>query len=291
LFSMSKKVLIITGMHRSGTSVISQWLHKCGLVIGDNLLGPAAGNEEGHFEDSDFVSLHEELLKQTFLPNTGLTSDSLPVLSQEQIDKIRSLIIKKRSLHKEWGWKDPRTCLFLPVYKQLIPDALYLVIIRDPVASVSSLINRRYLWLKNKNSKNWFRRWKWKNKKSLIKETLYKKYSEYYLKVWISYNNTILKHINSINTNSFLVVSYDSLHSSDEAIFSQLKNKWDFNLSYVDFKTIFKERLLSLPEDIYPYLIETRLLENAKNIFNSLKEKEKTVIEPQSMFLPLVSTK
>ena len=59
---MNNKVLIVAGMHRSGTSVIAQWLQRCGLCLGENLLGPAIGNNEGHFEDTDFVFLHDILI-------------------------------------------------------------------------------------------------------------------------------------------------------------------------------------------------------------------------------------
>ena len=49
-------------MGRSGTSVITQWINKCGLSVGEELLGSAIGNVEGHFEDMDFLLIHEEIL-------------------------------------------------------------------------------------------------------------------------------------------------------------------------------------------------------------------------------------
>ena len=59
---MASKVVVIVGMHRSGTSLITQWLQRCGLFIGDSLEGPGVGNVQGHFEDIDFLQLHQELL-------------------------------------------------------------------------------------------------------------------------------------------------------------------------------------------------------------------------------------
>ena len=53
---MNSKVAIVVGMHRSGTSVVAQWLSRSGLFIGDSLLGPNVGNEQGHFEDADFLT-------------------------------------------------------------------------------------------------------------------------------------------------------------------------------------------------------------------------------------------
>ena len=261
-------------MHRSGTSVISQWLQKCGLHIGNDLLGPAAGNEDGHFEDHDFVRVHEEILKQFFLPHSGLTPLALPTLQEDQKEKIKQLVENKQLQHIEWGWKDPRTCLFLSTYRQIIPSAFYLVIVRDPFATVSSLINRRYLWLKHKNSKSLYRRWLWKKNKNKIKEELYSKYSEYYLKVWIEYNSRIIDHIKETSENSYLVVSYDSLHKSDKDLILHLSNNWGFHLSYIDFNSIFKDQLLTLPVDIEPYVIEKQLIDKANQIYLYLKEKD-----------------
>ena len=50
-------------MHRSGTSLITNWLSRCGLEIGERLAAGNAGNVEGHFEDVEFLKLHEEILR------------------------------------------------------------------------------------------------------------------------------------------------------------------------------------------------------------------------------------
>jgi hypothetical protein len=48
-------ILIITGMHRSGTSLTAAFIHKIGLDLGDNLLKYNYWNPKGYFEDIDFV--------------------------------------------------------------------------------------------------------------------------------------------------------------------------------------------------------------------------------------------
>ena len=53
------KIICITGMHRSGTSLTASWLEHCGLMVHDgNFYGPDTGNPKGHFEDKEFVDLH-----------------------------------------------------------------------------------------------------------------------------------------------------------------------------------------------------------------------------------------
>ena len=67
--------IIITGMHRSGTSLVASLLQEAGLSIGERLLGPSAGNRKGHFEDVDFVELHEDILADN---GASLYWDGLP---------------------------------------------------------------------------------------------------------------------------------------------------------------------------------------------------------------------
>ena len=163
---MKNKTLVITGMHRSGTSLVSQWLHKCGIHLGDQVLGPAIGNSEGHFEDVDFVHLHEDILQTHLLPHSGLMTQAVSKLTYAEIEAMESLILKKNSKQEEWAWKDPRTCLFLTHYRRLLPSAFYLVILRDYASVVSSLINRMYAQEVQKYMlKNIFTRWKWTEKK------------------------------------------------------------------------------------------------------------------------------
>ena len=72
---MQNKTLIIAGMHRSGTSLITHWLNECGLQLGDDFLGAGLGNVDGHYEDLEFLKLHEEILEANNLPATGLMED------------------------------------------------------------------------------------------------------------------------------------------------------------------------------------------------------------------------
>src|SRR4051812_35790172 len=128
---MQNKVLVILGMHRSGTSLTAQWLHMCGLHIGDRLVGAGRGNKEGHFEDRDFLDLHRSILTSYNLPDTGLVSEYDLDLNNMQQERVKGLITFKNSLYEEWGWKEPRTCLFLQQYRHVLPAAKYFILLRD----------------------------------------------------------------------------------------------------------------------------------------------------------------
>ena len=64
-------VLSITGMHRSGTSLVASWLNLCGLILDQGrVIPPLIGNKKGFFEDLDFVLLQEKSIMQQ-IPFSG----------------------------------------------------------------------------------------------------------------------------------------------------------------------------------------------------------------------------
>jgi len=57
-----KRIVVIIGMHRSGTSVIARGLKVLGVTLGDNLMPPGEDNPKGYWEDLDINELNVELL-------------------------------------------------------------------------------------------------------------------------------------------------------------------------------------------------------------------------------------
>ena len=58
-------LLLVVGMHRSGTSALCAALHASGASFGTSLLDPMSGvNDEGFWEDEAVVALNERLLEQ-----------------------------------------------------------------------------------------------------------------------------------------------------------------------------------------------------------------------------------
>ncbi len=96
---MQPQTLIIAGMHRSGTSLITNWLSRCGLEIGERLAEGNAGNVEGHFEDVEFLKLHEEILNNNSLDISGLVDAKKIALSPYQLAKLESIISIKQQLY------------------------------------------------------------------------------------------------------------------------------------------------------------------------------------------------
>src|ERR1700741_4442969 len=214
---MQSKVLIVTGMHRSGTSLITNWLFHCGLQVGERLVGGAEGNKEGHYEDVEFLQLHEEILAANGYPQTGLIHHKPIHISEYQLEKLKAILKVKEHHFDQWGWKEPRTCLFLEVYRKLIPGAKYLVIVRDYAAVVSSLLKRDFNILdKGYRQRSFFTRLKWKLfRKSRRRKKYYREKATDYLQVWIDYNEHILDMLGNIPGEDYLVINYSLLETRD----------------------------------------------------------------------------
>lgn len=270
---MKNNILVITGMHRSGTSMITQWLNKCGLHIGDRLLGALVGNEEGHFEDLDFVEFHTKVLEDHHIAGNGLADQAIHEIDGTVRQELNSIIHSKNTLHTEWGWKDPRTCLFLPVYRELLPDALYLIIIRDYASVVNSLVSRIYRSAEKKYvTRSRFAGWLWKTfRRHIRKRKLYSSLTEHYLKVCIAYNEEILQHTKLLAKDQYIVVDYKKLTSADKPVFDHLHDTWKFSLKYTGFNTIFKEKLLNAPVNLIPYIKDKNLLDKAEKLEMNLR--------------------
>lgn len=134
-------VLVITGMHRSGTSLIAAVLQEAGVYLGDELIGADTGNIRGHFEDVDFVQFHQTVLRSQNLDIDGWMIQPNKHILPEYVTVAKTLIIRK-SQRNLWGWKDPRTTLFLNFWQTLIPQAKFIFVYRSPWEVVDSLYRR-----------------------------------------------------------------------------------------------------------------------------------------------------
>lgn len=137
----SDSPLIIACMSRSGSSLTTSILQSAGLNVGERFLPPFLGAENGLFENLDFVHFHKDLLTSLGQPVQGWVSQDLPALDDSVSLVARELIARNRK-NTAWGWKDPRNTLFLEMWKEIVPSARYLFLIRKPWEVIDSLYRR-----------------------------------------------------------------------------------------------------------------------------------------------------
>lgn len=151
--------LLIIGMHRSGTSMVTRLLHLCGLYLGESqrLMPAHPDNPEGYWESLDFVGLDDRILARmkgawdlppTGDPNPAADPDLLADFRVRAETCIAAAVSGVESRPEEnfapgaWGWKDPRSSLLLPFWSQLMPEMKAVVCLRNPMEVAASLTKR-----------------------------------------------------------------------------------------------------------------------------------------------------
>jgi len=272
---MQNKTLIVVGMHRSGTSLVTNWLHHCGLNVGESLLGPGLGNDEGHYEDADFYKIHLEILRDNNVHDSGLLVNPAIVLSQYHKEKIKNIIRQRNESLDQWAWKDPRTCLFLDFYREVVPDAYQLIVFRNYQSVVISLLKRTFaeICLDYTSKKGYLSRLVWaKLRRKKQRERFYYQNAAFYLRVWCYYNQLILDNIGSLPDDRFVVINHQMLNTMDVDLIDRMKNEWNFSFDPVPFSGIFNEGLLSKPFDVEQYISDEELIRSARGLTEQLEK-------------------
>jgi hypothetical protein len=256
------RVLVIVGMHRSMTSLAAQWLYKCGLHVGDDLYGAGIGNVQGHYEDNDFINLHDHMLKINNSHWRDFSSQSFQFDAYSR-QKSRMLIELKSELNEQWGWKDPRTCLFLDHWCTLLPEGRYLIIYRPFAGVVDSFLRREF---KVNNRAEYVLEFR----KYASKLLNYDKKKEDNLRLWMHYNVKILEFIKGTDKERFLVLRSDQLLKESEQIFDFIKNNWGFELDFTPVKSIYDADITKQASAAALKGVDPALIEKAVNIEEKL---------------------
>jgi len=132
---------IITGMHRAGSSLVAAFMQSAGVNIGADLLGPAPGNPRGLFENREFVEFHKAMLRTAGWDELGWgPSETLRPSDAER--NGGSALLARNAVDGPWGWKDPRTTIFLDFWFELAPGARFIFVYRSPWDVIDSLYRR-----------------------------------------------------------------------------------------------------------------------------------------------------
>jgi hypothetical protein len=125
-----RQIVLVLGMHRSGTSLCSHVLSALGLDMADRiappgLAEPAADNRRGHWERWEIVDFHDRILG---LFNRGYYTPfhdfPLPVAwwADPRVAGVRREIadfLEQRMGKGHFGFKDPRAVRLMPIWHQI----------------------------------------------------------------------------------------------------------------------------------------------------------------------------
>jgi Sulfotransferase family len=150
-----ERPVIIIGMHRSGTTMLTRLINQAGLYVGHDLCpnshesyyfrrindwimlnsGAAWDNPEGvHYLWNSARSM--ALAKEYVICHLG----SIPMINY--FGGLRNAVRFRYGSRPIWGWKDPRTIYTLPLWLSIFPEAKVLYIARHGVDCAHSLYFR-----------------------------------------------------------------------------------------------------------------------------------------------------
>jgi hypothetical protein len=127
-------ITCILGMHRSGTSLVSQLSHALGMYQGEEkelLIEETDDAPRGYWENRHFVALNDHLLSFygwdcLRVPEEAVEEGRWYSLAAERplfFQHCVETLWGQFSDHEWWGWKDPRTTLTLPFWKRVVHAA------------------------------------------------------------------------------------------------------------------------------------------------------------------------
>jgi hypothetical protein len=216
--------LIVAGFHRSGTSLVCQLLHRAGLFLGYDLLRSAFSNLHGHFEDTEVLNLHQQILADN--GRTWLVSEPfLPVVTDPHWQRMEHIIQRRNVENDLWGFKDPRVCLFMMIWKYLLPNARVLLVYRHFSDTTYSLGRRQSteLFSNPTGPQGMYRRF-WKE-------------PDLALRMWLTHNDALLTFARTYPEDT-LVVSLDMIRSGFPVI-RAINQRWGLNLDEVPASEVF----------------------------------------------------
>lgn len=147
----NNKLIVVLGMHRSGTSAITRGLQVMGVELGNRMMPPVKGdNPKGYWEDIELNALNIEMLHaigNDWCHLAAIDSNDINILRNQgyflrAVDLLRHKVINA----SPFGFKDPRVAKLLPFWKEVFShcrfDVSYVIVVRHPLSVVKSLDKR-----------------------------------------------------------------------------------------------------------------------------------------------------
>jgi hypothetical protein len=136
--------VVILGMHRSGTSAATRAVNLLGVPLcsQEDLWLGTRGNPSGYWESASLARFNDRLLREAGAawwcpprPNeleTEWKSDALRTAAFALFARLHATT--------QWVWKDPRTCLTLPFWRDVLQTRFTcLLVLRNPLEIAESL--------------------------------------------------------------------------------------------------------------------------------------------------------
>jgi len=184
-------IYVVLGMHKSGTTLVSQILHNSGINMGDDIDTEASYDQGNKYERASVLALNKDILGLSDNRIIDLEAPDTLQLTEDQRARMQAIIQRCNGAYVDWGFKDPRTALLYPLWASELPEHRIIAVYRSP----SELwVRYRYKRI-HYHFRNLSRAWK-------------------LMKRWCEHNSRILAYLQNTKADS-IVLSYQELMTSD----------------------------------------------------------------------------
>jgi hypothetical protein len=139
--------VVVLGMHRSGTSALTNLFRLLGLWAGEEEDFPPGDehNQKGYWEHRGIWSVDEAILQTLGASWSEIADLDLARLEEgvraRFMERARA-IVQDLDRHGSWVVKDPRLCLLFPFWREILERPLCVLIYREPLPVARSLAAR-----------------------------------------------------------------------------------------------------------------------------------------------------
>lgn len=138
---MKKQLILVLGMHRSGTSAVTGILNILNINLGSALIGKGVDNPKGFFENFHFLELNKLILSDNNC-NWDNVKYSL-ALTNNRREELKRLLITEFLNYDVLAIKDPRLSVLCNFYSEIALelnyDVKYIIVMRPAEEIVKSL--------------------------------------------------------------------------------------------------------------------------------------------------------
>lgn len=132
--------VIVLGMHRSGTSLLTGSLEAAGLHLGE-VNHAAPFNQKGNKENEPIRDFHDDLLARHEAAWNRPPKRQIPWKRLDEQRALRLVEPHMRSSHP-WGFKDPRTLWMVEGWMRVLSAPRIIGVFRHPALVARSLVAR-----------------------------------------------------------------------------------------------------------------------------------------------------
>jgi hypothetical protein len=229
--------VLILGMHRSGTSLLTRALKDAGLFLGLDI-------EDATHESNFYIRINDLLLSQAASNWSALHSVDALIKSDDSMNLFTDYyrVLKNGWRYSDylgvtryfgrkigmssadlWGWKDPRNCLTLPFWLKIYPNLRVINIKRHGADVAMSLLTRNKKMISgslvNFNRRKWV--YNFKYRRSAFPYSVFLNDFSGAIELWNYYQETANATLEKYAVDSY-TIQYERFLEQPEEVLSGL---------------------------------------------------------------------